>query len=273
MKVVIFCGGLGTRIRTDGSSVPKPMTCIGDRPILWHVMRYYAHFGHKDFILCLGYGGGAIKEYFLNYQETASNDFVLSEGGNRIQLLNTDISDWKISFIDTGLTTAIGERLRRIRPHLQEDELFLANYGDGLSDVPINDLVARLPEHHAGSLLAVRPQDSFHVVASDAEGNLTGLVPVADMDMRINGGFFVLRQSIFDYLDEGEDLVMDACMRAAAAGRFSAVKYDGFWACMDTAKERMYLEGLNTSGCPPWAVWHRDRRLTARRLEPVAQHT
>jgi glucose-1-phosphate cytidylyltransferase len=260
MKVVLFCGGLGMRIRADNESLPKPMTPIGDRPILWHIMRYYAHFGHTEFILCLGYGAGVVKDYFLNYRETISNDFVLSEGGRKVELLGTDVSEWKITFVDTGLNTAIGERLRRVRPHLEDDEMFLANYGDGLSDAPMNDIIDNLPEGHVGSLLAVSPQDSFHVVGIDPEGNLTGLVAVADMDMRINGGFFVLRQGIFDYLNEGEDLVMDGCTRAAAAGCFTAVRYDGFWACMDTVKERVELENLYRSGEPPWALWRRGRR-------------
>ncbi|MGH1561908.1 glucose-1-phosphate cytidylyltransferase [Mumia sp. DW29H23] len=258
MKVVLFCGGLGTRIRTDGSALPKPMTPIGNRPILWHIMRYYAHFGHTEFILCLGYGAKAVKDYFLHYEETESNDFVLRNGCKEVELLGSDISDWTITFVDTGHETAIGERLRRVRQHLGDDEMFLANYGDGLSDAPMNDLIATLPDHHVGSLLSVSPQDSFHVVGADADGNLTGLVAVADMDMRINGGFFVLRQGIFDYLDEGDDLVMNGCVRAAEDGRFTANRYDGFWACMDTVKERMQLEELNRTGNPPWAVWRKE---------------
>lgn len=255
MKVVLFCGGYGMRMRSDEAPLPKPMTAIGERPILWHIMRYYASFGHRDFILCLGYGAQFVKDYFLNYRETASNDFVLSQGGSRVELLSTDISDWTITFVNTGLETAIGERLRRVRPYLGDDETFLANYGDGLSNVDVNDLIDRLPADHVGSLLAVSPQDSFHVVGIAPDGRLTGLEAVAAMDMRINGGFFVLRRQIFDYLGEGEDLVMDACMRAAKEGRFSANRFDGFWACMDTVKERAYLERLDSSGEAPWKVW------------------
>lgn len=255
MKVVLFCGGMGMRIRADNESAPKPMTTIGDRPILWHIMRWYAYHGHTDFILCLGYGANAVKNYFLNYRETASNDFVLSEGGDTVEMLQTDISEWTITFVDTGLTTEIGERLRRVRPYLEGDEIFLANYGDGLSDVPINDLIASLPDDQVGSLLAVPPQDSFHVVGLNDSGRMTGLQAVADMDMWINGGFFVLRQGIFDYLQPGDDLVMDGCIRAAADGRFTANKYRGFWACMDTLKERVYLEKLHASGRAPWEVW------------------
>lgn len=256
MKVVLFCGGYGMRMRSDETPLPKPMTPIGSRPMLWHIMRYYAHFGHTDFVLCLGYGARVIKEYFLNYRETASNDFVLSEGGARVELLNSDITDWTITFVDTGLETPIGERLRRVRQHLGGDDMFLANYGDGVSNVDVNDLIDRLPDDQVGSLLAVSPQDSFHLVGISPEGQLTGLEPVADLDMRINGGFFVLRQGIFDYLDEGEDLVLDACMKAAAERRFRANRFDGFWACMDTVKERAYLESLDASGKAPWKVWN-----------------
>ncbi|WP_028707957.1 glucose-1-phosphate cytidylyltransferase [Propionicicella superfundia] len=255
MKVVLFCGGLGMRMRTGEDPLPKPMSSIGSRPMLWHIMRYYAHFGHTEFILCLGYGGHVIKDYFLNYEETTSNDFVLSQGGAKVEPLNTDITDWTITFVDTGHETPIGERLRRVRRYLGDDEMFLANYGDGLSNVDMDDLVARLPDTHVGSLLAVSPQDSFHVVGISPEGNLTGLEAVADLDMRINGGFFVLRQSIFDYFDEGEDLVTHACLRAAAEGRFAANRFDGFWACMDTVKERNQLEELNRSNTAPWKVW------------------
>jgi glucose-1-phosphate cytidylyltransferase len=259
MKVVIFCGGLGMRIRTGPESLPKPMMPIGSRPVLWHVMRYYAHFGHTEFVLCLGYGASAVKDYFLDYRETSSNDFVLTKGGRHVEMLATDISDWTITFIDTGVSTAIGERLRRVRPYLEGDEVFLANYGDVLTDAPMNDLIADFETTDAvASLLAVKPQDSFHVVELSGGTRVTGLVPVADMSMRINGGYFVLRQGIFDYLNEGEDLVMDGFTRAAADGRLRATPYDGFWAPMDTLKERTALEEQYRTGISPWAVW-RDR--------------
>ena len=258
MKVVLFCGGLGMRMRADNQSLPKPMMPIGSRPVLWHVMRYYAHFGHKDFILCLGHGAQAVKDYFLNYRETTSNDFVLQQGGDHVKMLGTDISEWSISFIDTGIDTAIGERLRRVRPYLDGDEIFLANYGDVLTDAPMNDLVDTFAQTDAvGQLLAVKPQDSFHVVDIEGEGSVSGLTAVADMAMWINGGYFVLRQGIFDYLNEGEDLVMDGCMRAAKEGRMRAVRYGGFWAPMDTLKERTALEEQYRRGDSPWALWRK----------------
>ena len=257
MKVVLFCGGLGLRMRPTEDSAPKPMMPIGHRPVLWHVMRYYAHFGHREFILCLGYGGKAVKDYFLDYREAESNDFVLSEAGRRIELLSSDIGDWRITFVDTGLDTAIGERLRRIRKYLGDDEMFLANYGDVLTDAPMDRIIQQVAASDAvGSILAVKPQDSFHVLDIDGSSRITNLTPVAEMSMRINGGYFVLRQDIFDYLNEGEDLVMDACVRAAKDGRMLAISYDGFWAPMDTLKERSALERRYFTGDSPWMLWN-----------------
>jgi glucose-1-phosphate cytidylyltransferase len=269
MKVVIFCGGMGLRMQSTDDSAPKPMMPIGHRPVLWHVMRYYAHFGHNDFILCLGYGARAVKDYFLDYQETHSNDFVLTKGGEHVELLSSDISDWRITFVDTGIETAIGERLRRVRRFV-DDDVFLANYGDVLTDAPMDRIVATLLASDAvGSLLAVPPQDSFHVVDVDAGSRIIGFTPVADMRMRINGGYFVFRQAIFDYLDEGDDLVMDACVRAAAAGRMLAIPYDGFWAPMDTLKERSRLEELYRTGQSPWAVWRAQPSTPGSRIGDI----
>jgi glucose-1-phosphate cytidylyltransferase len=273
MKVVLFCGGLGMRMRSSDDSAPKPMMPIGHRPVLWHVMRYYAHFGHTEFILCLGFGARSVKDYFLDYQETHSNDFVLTKGGEHIELLSSDISEWRITFIDTGIDTAIGERLRRVRHLLDDDEVFLANYGDVLTDAPMNEIVDRvLASDAVGSLLAVPPQDSFHVldlVDGGEDARIAGFTPVADMRMRINGGYFVFRQAIFDYLHEGDDLVMDACFRAAVDGRMLAIRYDGFWAPMDTLKERSVLEDLYRTGQSPWAVWRERPVAPGRRIPEV----
>ena len=270
MKVVLFCGGLGMRMRSGTDSLPQPMMPIGSRPVLWHIMKYYAHFGHTEFILCLGYGANAVKDYFLNYRETHSNDFVLTKGGEEIELLSSDISEWRITFVDTGMDTAIGERLRRVRQYLDGDDVFLANYGDVLTDAPMDEIVDEfLATDAVGTLLAVPPQDSFHVVRIDDEGRMTDLEPVAGMEMCINGGYFVLRQGIFDYLGEGEDLVMDACVRAAHDGRFRATRYGGFWAPMDTLKERSTLEEMNRAGDRPWAVWDRHRSPGRRRVPVV----
>jgi glucose-1-phosphate cytidylyltransferase len=250
--------------------LPKPMMPIGSRPVLWHIMRYYAHFGHNEFILCLGFGAHAVKDYFLDYHETHSNDFVLSNAGRKIELLSSDISDWRITFVDTGIDTPIGERLRRVREHLGDDDVFLANYGDVLTDAPMNDLLDEFLETDAiGSMLAVAPQDSFHVVRISTDGSLTGIEPVAEMDMRINGGYFILRQEIFNFLDEGDDLVVNGFTRAAQTGRFRAVRFDGFWAPMDTLKERMALEEMHRSGNRPWAVW--EEKHEPWRIMPIVE--
>jgi glucose-1-phosphate cytidylyltransferase len=270
MKVVLFCGGMGLRMRSSDDSLPKPMMPIGHRPVLWHVMRYYAHFGHTDFILCLGYGARAVKDYFLNYNETHSNDFVLTKGGEHVELLGSDISEWSITFIDTGIDTAIGERLRRVRRYIDDDEIFLANYGDVLTDAPLDEIIDEVAASDvAGSLLAVPPQDSFHVVDIDKDSRITAFTPVAEMNMRINGGYFVLKQDIFDYLHEGEDLVMDACVRASDEGRMLAIQYNGFWAAMDTLKERSWLEEMYRTGRSPWAVWHQHSPTVGRRINAL----
>jgi len=258
MKVVIFCGGLGLRMRAQNDSAPKPMMSVGDRPVLWHIMRYYAHFGHTEFILCLGYGASSVKEYFLNYDETRSNDFVLSKGGADVQLLQSDISDWTISFIDTGADSAIGERLRRVRHLLDDDEIFLASYGDVLTDAPLDRIVDDFVASDAtASLLAVPPQASFHVVGVNADSRVSDISPAGSMDLWINGGYFVLRQGVFDVLHEDEDLVEDAFVRLAGQNRLAAVRYQGFWAPMDTLKERSALDQLDRSGAAPWKLWAR----------------
>ena len=165
MKVVLFCGGLGTRLREHSDTIPKPLVNVGYRPILWHLMRYYAHFGHKDFILALGYRGDLIREFFLKYNECMSNDFVLSEGGKKIELLSSDISDWRITFVDTGLHSNIGQRLLRVREHLAGERMFLANYADGLSDLPLNDHLENFRRRKVtASFVAVRTAQSFHAV-------------------------------------------------------------------------------------------------------------
>src|SRR5260370_11094916 len=172
VKVVICCGGVGMRLREYSESVPKPMVPVGYRPILWHVMRYYAHFGHKDFILCLGYKGDSIKKYFLEYDETVSNDFVFSEGGRKVDLLASDIGDWKITFVDTGLTSNIGMRLKAVQPYLSGEEMFLAHYSDRVSDLPLPamiDFMTKRPEAVA-CFAGVAPYASYHLVSLAADG-------------------------------------------------------------------------------------------------------
>lgn len=259
MKVVLFCGGYGMRMR-DGTDddVPKPMARVGPRPLLWHVMRYYAHFGHKDFILCLGYGAHHIKDYFLTYLETTSNDFVLCNG--RPRLLSTDISDWSITFVNTGIESAIGERLRRVRDHLDGDELFLANYADVLTDAPLPEMIERFTASDAGaSMMVVPPPGTFHCVELGEAGMVDGITPVDQMPMWANGGYFVLRQEIFDHIPKDGDLVADGCAELAKRGRLLAYPYRGYWRPTDTVKERVALDAAYSRGHRPWALWEHDR--------------
>ena len=256
MKVVLFCGGLGMRLREFSETIPKPMVPVGYRPILWHVMRYYAHYGHKDFILCLGYKADAIKRYFLDYDETISNDFVMSEGGRKVDLLASDIQDWKITFVDTGLNSNIGMRLKAVQPFLQGEETFLANYSDGLSDLPLPTMLDWFRRHDAVACFAgVVPTQSFHLVRVEEGGRVESIQHVRDVGMRINGGFFAFRHEIFKWMEAGEELVEAPFRRLAAAGKLLAYPHDGFWACMDTFKDRQLLEDLYARGQVPWEVW------------------
>jgi len=259
MKVVLFCGGFGLRMRDGQGSAPKPMSMIGDRPLLWHVMRYYAHFGHTDFILCLGYGAAAVKDYFLKYDETLSNDFTLALGGRELQLHSTDITDWKITFIDTGLRASIGERLARVRSHVEDQEIFLSNYADTLTDAPLPDLIDVFKQSDAAvSMLAVPPASTHHVVDIGADGVVSGVRELRDGQWE-NGGYFVMRQSIFDELREGEDMVPHAFARLVARGALLAQRYNGFWRAADTFKDRAELEEMFDRGECPWMLWDPNR--------------
>ena len=261
MKVVLFCGGLGMRMRDGASTAPKPMAMVGERPLLWHVMRYYAHYGHTDFVLCLGYGASAVKDFFLNYDETRSNDFVIENGARDVKLFSTDISDWRITLVDTGLHSAIGERLRRVRRFVADEEMFMANYADVLTTAPLPDIVERFQASDAiASLLAVPPQSSHHVVDIGDDGLITQVTPMQDLRQWENGGYFVLRPEIFDHLHEGEDLVEDALMRRLVPQRrVLAYPYKGYWSPADTVKERARLEEMYQRGNCPWMIWDPER--------------
>lgn len=254
MKVVLFCGGYGMRMRDGVDDVPKPMAMVGDRPLIWHVMRYYAHFGHTEFILAMGYGARHIARYFLDYEEMHSNDFVIDRGV--ATPLQTDIADWKITFVHTGIETPIGERLRRVREHLGDDEYFMANYADVLTDAPLDDVVDRFEKSEAlASLLAVPPQSAFHVVDTDDHGYVSDIHSVSTMQVRENGGYFVMRRELLDHIEPGKDLVADVLTGLAHQGKVLAYPYDGFWMPADTVKERVVLDRLAHAGEGPWEVW------------------
>jgi glucose-1-phosphate cytidylyltransferase len=256
MKVVLFCGGLGTRLRDYSEDIPKPLVEIGSRPVLWHLMRYYAHYGHTDFILCLGYRGSAIKSYFRNYDECLSNDFVFTKGGKQIELLQQDIDDWNITFVDTGLRSNIGERLRRVRKLVEPDPWFLANYSDGLTDLDLPGYVdSAIKRDKIATFLSVRVPQTFHIVHADGEHNVNKLEYVGDSPIRINGGFFVLRKEVFDYMNENEELIVQPFQRLMTKRQVVGVPHDGFWRSMDTFKDKIELDELVARGRAPWQVW------------------
>jgi glucose-1-phosphate cytidylyltransferase len=256
MKVVLFCGGLGTRLREHSDTVPKPLVNIGIRPIIWHLMRYYAHYGHRDFILALGYRGEMIREYFLDYREELSNDFTLSDGGAKVELHGRDFDDWRITFVDTGLHSNIGQRLLRVRKYLQGEKMFLANYADALSNLPLDRLVDEFSRTDSvATMAAVSNAASFHTVSMDATGRVSRVGAITDQEILINGGFFALREQVFDYINEGEELVDKPFQRLIAEGKLSAFRWDGFWQCMDTFKDKINYDRMEAKGDCPWKVW------------------
>ena len=272
MKVVLFCGGLGLRLREYADHIPKPMISIGYRPILWHVMKYFAHFGHKDFILCLGYRADLIKQYFLNYNECLSNDFVLSNGGKSLKLANSDIHDWNITFADTGLRSNIGQRLLAVQEYVANEEMFLANYSDGLTDLDFSGYLDYAREHDKiATFLSVKPNLSYHVASVDDTGMVTDIKELTQSGVRINAGFFVFKRDIFKYIRPGEELVVKPFQRLIGEKQLAAYKYDGFFAAMDTFKDKQQLDDLYESGRPPWEIWRQTkdefRKLSVNALD------
>lgn len=256
MKVVLFCGGLGTRLREHSDTIPKPLVSIGSRPIIWHLMRYYAHYGHNDFILALGYRGEMIREYFLNYDECMSNDFVLYGDSRKTELLSSDVHNWRITFTDTGVHSNLGERLMRVRKYLDGESMFLANYSDGLSDLPLDsyldDFVA---QNLTASFVSVRPSQSFHLVETAADNRVAELRPMTGSDVWVNGGFFCFRSEIFDYMREGEELVEEPFSRLIEKRQLWSPRYTGFWAAMDTFKDKIRFDRMEARDQCPWKVW------------------
>lgn len=256
MKVVIFCGGMGTRLREGSDTIPKPLVQVGPRPIIWHIMKYYAHFGHKDFILCLGYKGDMIRDYFLDYNPNRYRDFLMRGNGREFSPSTSDIDDWTIQFVDTGLHSNIGERLVRVRQYLEGEETFLANYSDQLSDLPLDQHVERFGSTDAvAGFVSVRPSQSFHLIESDKDNRVTRIESVLTSKMRINGGFMVLRENIFDYMKPGEELVEEPFDRLVKDNKLLAYPYEGFWKAMDTFKDKISFDRMWGQEKSPWQVW------------------
>lgn len=264
MKVVLFCGGQGMRLREYSEKIPKPMVPIGYRPILWYVMKYYAHFGHKDFILCLGYQADAIKDYFVKYSEYVSNDFVFSAGGNVLNLLHKDIDDWTITFVDTGMNSNIGQRLKAVEKYLDGEEIFLANYSDGLTDLPLPKMIEEFKASNVtGMFMASQPSQSFHVVTLGENNHVKDINTLSKAGLSINAGYFIFKNEIFNYIKAGEELVEQPFKRLIASNQLQAYPYKGTFLTMDTFKEKQVLDDMYARGETPWEVWRSPGELQA----------
>lgn len=255
MKVVLFCGGLGTRIRDYSDSVPKPMIPVGNQPILLHLMQYYSRYGHRDFILCLGYKANVIKDYFLNVQPSAFSDCVISNFGKTVELLGESPPDWRITMVDTGVWRNIGQRLMAVKHLVEDEEYFLANYSDGLTDAPLPEIIERLKKSgKVGCFVAIRPPFNFHLAEFDQGGTVQRIRSNLESDIWINGGYFVFSRKIFDYMKDGEELVLEPFNRLIKDELLLAYKHEGFWRAMDTMQDRRVLEDMVEKGDMPWRV-------------------
>lgn len=259
MKVVILCGGFGTRIRDVADDIPKPMIPIGNLPIVWHIMKSYSAAGHKEFVLCLGYKSHAVKQFFLNY-DIFAEDFTIKLGAEKQVTYHGEArhDDWSVTLAETGLNAMTGARIKRIKKYLGDDENFLLTYGDGVSDVDLDALLAFHKSH--GKILTVtgvHPPGRFGEI-EHANGQVQGFNEKSQTTSgMISGGYFVCRREIFDYLDDREDLVFEVGpVRAlVAAGEMMVHEHHGFWQCMDTYRDWSLLRDLWDSGKAPWKSW------------------
>lgn len=257
MKVVILCGGKGTRLKEQTESIPKPLIEIAGRPILWHIMKIYAAHGFDDFILCLGYKGQAIKEYFMDYLSWRHHDFALDLSGKEgaVRMLNHDRERWKITFVDTGEQTNTGGRIRRVAPFICEDS-FMATYGDGVADIDIRKLV-EFHHHHRrmGTITVVNPPSQFGLVELEKDGRVGRFREKPLLDYWINGGFFVFRREFFDCLKDDDILEKEPLERLVREGQLMAFPHQAYWQCMDTYKDTIELNELWAGGRAPWKKW------------------
>ena len=262
MKTVLFCGGLGTRIRDYAENIPKPMIPVGDKLVLWHLMNFYSQYGHKDFVLCLGYKANVIKEFFLNYRVQTYADCVVSKFGSDVKILGDPQEDWRVTMIDTGIWRNIGERLWAVREHVAGEPMFMANYSDGLAGVDLPGMIDTFSKSgKVACFLAVRPSFSLHLVDMDGGGKVERIKSSEDANLWINGGFFIFRQEIFDYMREGEELVEAPFKRLIEADQLLAFRHEGFWRPMDTLKDKQVLEDLVEQGNLPWVATQETGKL------------
>jgi glucose-1-phosphate cytidylyltransferase len=261
LKVVIFCGGFGMRLREYTDSIPKPLVPVGHLPILWHVMKYYAHFGHKDFILCVGYGAEAIRESFSRNGNRPKFPRTASVTDRNLELFERDLREWNITFVDSGLHSNIGQRLKATEKYLAGEEMFLANYADALSDLPLPKLLQFAKGHgKIATFVSAKPNLSYHVVSFRPDGVVSDIRAIRDTGLQVNSGFFVFKPDIFKYLRDGEELVCEPFERLIKEEQLMAYRHDGFYACMDTFKDKQQLDAMYARGDTPWLLWEKVAR-------------
>jgi glucose-1-phosphate cytidylyltransferase len=258
MKVVILCGGKGTRLREETEYRPKPMVQIGNRPVLWHIMKIYANYGFKDFVICLGYKGNMIKEYFLNY-EMMNNDFTIQLGNRKDVEIhgNHHESDWNVTLADTGEESQTGTRVKKIEKYI-DDDTFLMTYGDGVADINIKDLVEFHKSHgKIGTMTGVHPSSRFGEFTMKGDQVVEYNEKPQTKEGLINGGFFVFNKEIFNYLSYDDDCILERkpLENLAADGELMLYNNAGFWQCVDTYRELEVMNHLWKEGTAPWKVW------------------
>jgi len=253
MKVVLFCGGMGTRVREFSESIPKPMLPVGDQPILWHIMQYYSQYGHRDFLLCLGYKANVIKEFFLNPKRPVFNDCVISQQFSKVEMLGEAMPDWRVALLDTGMWCNIGERLMAIKHLVKDEEMFLANYSDGLTDAPLPAMIDFLKKSgKIGCFVAVRAPLNVHLAEFDADGVVTRFRTSSETDVWINAGYYIFRNKIFDYIRDGEELVREPFNRLIAERQLVAYRHEGFFRALDTMRDKQALDDMVDKANMPW---------------------
>ncbi|MEK6974141.1 MAG: glucose-1-phosphate cytidylyltransferase [Nanoarchaeota archaeon] len=257
MKTVILCGGQGTRLREHTEFVPKPLVHVGNMPILWHIMKIYSHFGHKDFVLCLGYKGHEIKNFFMTY-DLLKHDFTLNlanRDSTHFYHNNHLLEDWKITFVETGLETNTGGRIKQVEKYIDDDNFFMT-YGDGLANININELYKfHLNHKKIATLTSIQPMSRFGIVTFDDKGIITSFKEKPKLDGWINGGFFVLKKDVFDYIGENDVFEQDPLIKLAKDKELMSYPHNGFWECMDTHRDYEMLNKIWNSGNAFWKVW------------------
>lgn len=259
MKVVLLCGGSGMKPKTSSAQVPKPMVPIGFRPVIWNIMKYYAHFGHTDFILCLGQNGEMIKDYFLSYNKKTSTDSVFKKLNRNLELPVRDMDDWTITFLDTGNSSSLGTRLMAAKKYLNREDMFLLNFCDGLTDLQLPDMLNWFKglKDKTAAFMVHQPTQSMHIVKRRHDGLVNHHSHIRTSGYFINSGYFVFRHAIFEYLGKGDDPVNGPFQHLIEKNQLVSWEHKGFWANLDTFQDKERLDEVYAKGNAPWELWRK----------------